>query len=175
MYRHPLIQYKIIGGVARIMGLTAGSFLLQAVDPPDTLSLNGKLVEVIEAQRTTETIDLRPTSETIRYRFLTPWLALNENNYRIYGETSDDNQRRELLARVLIGNLLSLCKSVDVTVEERIGARVRIDDTEKVEIKRGVALVGIRGCFSVNFLLPEMWGIGKQSARGFGTVHRIEE
>ena len=175
IYRHPLIQYKVIGGIGRIMGVAAGSFLLQALDPPRILSLDSESVEVLEIQRTTDATHFGPCREFVRYRFLTPWLALNEKNYQMYRQIEGQKQRRKLLGKVLIGNLLSLCKSVEVTVEERLCAQVDMNDTEKVEIKKGVALIGVRGSFSVNFLLPEMWGIGKQSARGFGTVHNIEE
>ena len=52
---------------------------------------------------------------------------------------------------------------------------MRIEGTQQIEIKNGVELLGISGTFTVNFALPNWWGIGKQSARGFGTIQRIEE
>ena len=173
IYRHPLIQYKTIGGVGRVSGLGAGSFLLQAVDPPRSLALNGEAVEVLDSHRDTEVVPFGPVEEVIAYRFLTPWLALNEENYQSYKQMGNKTQRCELLNRVLVGNLLSLCKSVDVEVTDRLRAEVSLEETEEVKIKSDVSLLGIRGAFHVNFTIPEMWGIGKQSARGFGTVHQI--
>jgi hypothetical protein len=173
IYKHPLIQYKVIGGVGRILGIGAGSFLLQAVVPPKQLMLNGQALEVLEAHRVTEQCAFGPTSHLIDYRFFTPWLALNEENYAVFKHSRDPAQRNELLNRILIGNLLSLCKAVELEVEERLHAIVRMDRTEEVRIKQEIELVGIQGTFSVNFLLPPMWGIGKQSARGFGVAHRI--
>ena len=175
IYRHPLIQYKTVGGVGRVMGIGAGSFLLQAVDPPDRIILNGKAVEVLEANQTTKTVDFGPTSGPISYRFLIPWLALNETNFQSYRQMRNNQERHRLLNRVLVGNLLSLCKSVGESVEERLVGKVIVDRTEPVEIKKDVTLIGVCGGFEVNFLLPDMWGIGKQSARGFGAVHKIKE
>ena len=48
-----------------------------------------------------------------------------------------------------------------------------MDRTEVVTIKQDIGLTGIYGAFSVNFMLPAMWGIDEQSARGFGVAHRI--
>lgn len=173
IYRHPLIQYKTIGGVGRVAGLGAGSFLLQAVDPPWSLMLNGETVEVLDAHRHTEVVAFGFVEAVVEYRFLTPWLALNEENYQTYKQMRNKTQRCELLNRVLVGNLLSLCKSLDVEVTDRLRAEVSLEETEEVKVKPDVSLLGIRGSFRVNFMIPEMWGIGKQSARGFGAVHRI--
>ena len=173
IYRHPLIQYKTIGGVGRVTGLGAGSFLLQAVDPPRLLMLNGETVEVLDAHCRTEVVAFGPVERDIEYRFLTPWLALNEENYQTYKQMRHKAQRSELLNRVLVGNLLSLCKSLDIEVTDRLRAEVNLEETEEVKVKSDVSLLGIRGIFRVNFVVPEIWGIGKQSARGFGSVHRI--
>lgn len=173
IYRHPLIQYKVIGGVGRLLGIGAGSFLLQAVAIPKQIMLNGEALEVIDSHRTTDRITFGPTSQLVDYRFLTPWLALNEENYVVFKHSDDAARRIELLNRILIGNILSLCKATEFEVEERLHAIVRMERTQEVVIKQEIGLVGIVGAFSVNFLLPPLWGIGKQSARGFGVTHHI--
>ena len=35
-------------------------------------------------------------------------------------------------------------------------------------------MLGFLGAFSVNFAIPDYWGIGKSVSRGFGTVIRIQ-
>lgn len=157
------------------MGIGIGSFLLQAVDPPDRIILNEEAVEVLEANQTTRTVNFGPASGPISYRFLIPWLALNETNFRSYRQMRNNGERHRLLNRVLVGNILSLCKSIGESVNERLVGKVEVDRTEPVEIKKDVTLIGVCGGLEVNFLLPHLWGIGKQSARGFGTIQRIEE
>ena len=35
-------------------------------------------------------------------------------------------------------------------------------------------MLGFLGTFSVNFEIPDYWGIGKSVSRGFGTIKRVE-
>mgnify|MGYP000253421783 CR=1 FL=1 len=44
---------------------------------------------------------------------------------------------------------------------------------EKGEALKGVPMLGFLGTFSVNFEIPDYWGIGKSVSRGFGTVKRV--
>ncbi len=37
---------------------------------------------------------------------------------------------------------------------------------------KGTPMLGFLGTFSVNFAIPDYWGIGKSVSRGFGTVKR---
>lgn len=157
------------------MGLEKGAFLLQAVAMPNAIDLYRERMEVLESKRTTEQVPIGTTKKSQAYRFITPWLALNEINYKRFNSTKRITDRENILNRILVGNILSLCKSIGFSVEDRLIASVRLEDTKQIEIKNNVKLLGIIGTFTVNFALPNWWGIGKQSARGFGTVQRIEE
>lgn len=175
VYQHPLIQYKTIGGVGRVMGLEGGSFLVRALPEIDRLNLNGNALNVIEQNKHTERITFGATESTITYQFLSPWLALNQENYQRYRKLKDQTERDGLLSRILIGNLISLCKSAQLTITDRIKVSLSVQPSQAVEIKSGVTLSGFVGTFSVNFQLPNLWGIGKQSARGFGAVRQVKE
>ena len=175
LYQHPLIQYKTIGGVGRVMGLESGSFLVRALPAIDTLNLNGQTLNVIEQNRNTETISFGATEAPVKYRFLSPWLALNQANHQCYNKLLNKAKRKDLLSRILIGNLISLCKSVRLTITHRLKANLSVEQVRSIEIKSDVMLIGFMGTFTVNFQLPTLWGIGKQSARGFGTVRQIKE
>ena len=157
------------------MGLEKGAFLLQAVDIPTAIEIDRERIEVLENKRTTEQIPIGSTEKSIEYRFVTPWLALNEINYKRFIRMRGITERKNILNRILVGNILSLCKSIGFSVEDRLIASIRLEDTQQIEIKNNVKLLGIAGIFTVNFALPNWWGIGKQSARGFGTIQRIEE
>jgi hypothetical protein len=36
-----------------------------------------------------------------------------------------------------------------------------------------IILFGFLGTFSINFEIPDYWGIGKSVSRGFGTVKKV--
>jgi hypothetical protein len=35
-------------------------------------------------------------------------------------------------------------------------------------------MLGFLGSFSVNFEIPDYWGIGESMSRGFGTIKRVK-
>ena len=39
---------------------------------------------------------------------------------------------------------------------------------------KGTTMIDFLGTFSVNFEIPDYWGIGKSVSRGLGTVKRVE-
>ena len=109
----------------------------------------------------------------IRYEFSTPYLALNQENHEDWSRAGT-TERSALLKRILIGNLLSLSKSVDLHVSIRLLVDTCLEPMGLEELKPGLSLLGFRGSFRANFVIPDYWGIGKSSARGFGTVVRQE-
>ena len=124
---------------------------------------------VAHHQREVTRVEVGPTSTPTQYEFRTPYLALNQDNHELWdrGSTAD---RRLLLERVVVGNLLSLSKAIGLHVEERLHAEIDLEPDGWHEIKPGVRLLGFRGTIRVNYLIPDLWGIGKSSARGFGTL-----
>ncbi len=103
--------------------------------------------------------------------FLTPWLALNEKNYEKYQKYGTWAKKKELLEKILIGNIISMSKSLGYTVPETIKANIGNLKEVNTSLK-GNPMLGFLGTFSVNFEIPDYWGIGKSVSRGFGTVVR---
>lgn len=63
-------------------------------------------------------------------------------------------------------------KGIGFTVPEPIKARVEVKEVPTV--LKGTQMIGFVGTFSVNFEIPNLWGLGKSVSRGFGTVVRVE-
>ena len=114
------------------------------------------------------------TEKRNTYSFLTPWLALNEKNYEKYQKLGEWIKRKELLKKILIGNIISMSKSLGYTVPEPIKANINKLKEVQTSLK-GTTMLGFLGTFSVNFEIPDYWGIGKSVSRGFGTVKRVKE
>ncbi len=174
IYRHPLIRYDIDSDDAVIAGLAEGSMLLRAVPPFDEFTLGGTRHRVLDYRREMNRVDIGPTSRPIVYGFRTPYLALNQENH-VTWERGRSEDRRRLLERVVVGNMLSLSKSIGLHVEDRISAEVDLEAVGPQEVKPGVCLLGFLGRVRINFALPDGWGIGKSSSRGFGTLNREED
>lgn len=174
IYKHPLIQYNVRNGSALIMGLKEGAYLLKAIPTLEHLTIQGEELPVVTQTRSDGVSDFGLSDIPVHYSFVTRWIALNQDNYRTYCALKNDSTaENRLLTRILIGNLLSLSKAVGYVVDEPIQVALAVDGCEELEAKRGVHLVGFSGRFRANFAIPDNWGVGKFSSRGYGTVARV--
>lgn len=173
LYRYPIIQYKVINGVPYIIGINQGADKLQQVeDELEELILGNMKIPVFEKALTISCETVGVLDDVMEYSFLTPWLALNQDNYRRYLEGTGVEQR-EKLRSVIIGNLLSLSKGMDHRVNKKIV--VDLGTLNPIETKfKDQKMLAFIGKFFVNFAIPDYLGIGKSVSRGFGTVCRCK-
>ncbi|MBF0538992.1 MAG: hypothetical protein HQL03_12160 [Nitrospirae bacterium] len=173
VYRHPLIQYKVFGGSALVIGLKEGAYLLRAVDDLDFIEIYHEICPVIKSNMSTQHIQFGTSDAMVDYAFMTPWLGLNEENYKRYLTLKRNGlPSSELLERILIGNILSMSKAVGYVVSEELMVKATLQEGETIRVKTGVELMSFIGGFQVNFLMPDLWGIGKFSSRGYGTTKK---
>ncbi len=169
IYRHPLIRYDVSRGCAEIAGLAEGALLLRSIPAFDEFELGKDRLRVRERSVHTVRVTIGPTADLMTYVFQTPYLALNQDNFQDW-EASNEMARKRLLSRIVVGNLLSLSKTIGLHVAERLRAEVDLHPCGFQTLKPGVDLLGFHGSLRTNFQLPDRWGIGKSSSRGFGTL-----
>jgi len=175
VYKHPLIQYKVFGGTPLVVGLKEGAYLLKALPVLDHLEIYHRKYAIIKQNTVSDVISFGLSENMIRYFFSTPWIGLNEENYQKYVRLkSKPADIKALINRILAGNLLSMSKSLGYVVGDRIQVSSTLEESSIVELKDGVGLTAFKGEFETNFLIPDFWGIGKFSSRGYGTVRRID-
>lgn len=171
IYKHPLIQYKVFGGSALVVGLKEGAYLLKAMPKLEALEIYHKKYPILKQNKNSDVIPLGLTEKMIRYSFVTPWIALNEENYESYLVLrKEPKDARTLLERILVGNILSMAKAVDYVVKDKIQTKAKLEEVGTISLKDGVELMAFNGEFEINFFIPEFWGIGKFTSRGYGTV-----
>ena len=168
LYTYPRVQYKILEGTAIILGIEEGVEVLKEISGKINELALGKNVYKIEEKRTIEKDQNFGESEEKQYRFVTPWLALNEENFGRYKRISKKEQIL-LLHRILIGNILSMSKSLDYVVTSEIKVKTNV---KPVKVHSKVIMTGFAGEFEVNFELPDFIGLGKSVSMGFGTIRR---
>ena len=108
-------------------------------------------------------------SDKIRsYEFATPWLALNQENYKRFYALKGKEERDEFVRKILIGNIISMSKSLGYEVPAQIKCDTNLH-FQKDRLK-DVSVMTFTGKFHVNFLIPDYLGLGKSVSRGFGAV-----
>ncbi len=173
VYDYPRVQYKILDHAPLLLGLAEGSELLTRLWlEVDRTKIGMDELLVLESSIVRRTDRLGETTEPVKYHFLTPWLALNQENERRHRKAQSQTERVALLESILVGNCLSLAKAFGHRVAVRLQADCRRLQPVCTSLK-GVPMTGFVGAFQVNFLLPDRIGIGKSVSRGFGTAERF--
>lgn len=172
LYRYPLVQYKVLRQVPTILAIEQG---IPAVHPLVMEATALRLGE-IDYPCGQVNIDLRTDTagdcpQPVRYRFLSPWFALSQENYRAYLALPPEEQPL-LLQRILTGNILSMAKGLGLTVENRL--QVTASLTPRASRFKTETVMGFVGEFSVNYRIPPLFALGKSISRGFGVVRPVD-
>ncbi|MDD5090171.1 MAG: CRISPR-associated endonuclease Cas6 [Candidatus Wallbacteria bacterium] len=170
LYLYPRIQYRVLDQAGLILGIDEGAEAVEEFSSAlKELEINGVVYRVSEKQLTVSEVEYGICDSTRKYQFIRPWLALNERNHQKYRDLESFPEKRRFLENILNGNILSMSKSLGYVVEGRINTEFR--EIRQVETHfKGIAMTGFTGEFSVNFKIPDYWGLGKSVSRGFGTL-----
>jgi len=170
VYKYPLIQYKMIDGVPLIFGINEGVEVLKEIyDKYDEIRLGDSRYIINERGMIIKDQDFGLSKKFWKYQFVTPWFALNQDNYKKYYLDNKDEQHN-MLGKILIGNLLSVSKGIGYEVVDEIKADVKVKP-QKRNLKNTV-IMEFTGTFIVNFNIPNYMGLGKSVSRGFGAIQK---
>ncbi|MFH1095748.1 MAG: CRISPR-associated endonuclease Cas6 [Candidatus Micrarchaeota archaeon] len=170
VYHYPLIQYKTIRGQSVIIGLGeyAGILAGKIGQMDCIITYKGEhpigSVELVMRSHTIE-------SKKMAYRFITPWIALNEENYHKF-EKLDETEQKAFLERILVGNVLSALKGLGMFIDWRLEAILLEWRTTKVRAHQN-EFMAFWGVFCIDISLPDWIGLGKSVSKGFGTIERV--
>lgn len=174
LYSYPLVQYQIIDGQASILGINEGIDVLNEIAPKiKELRLGDSFYRIEDYIIYEKEYNVNASNTEYQYKFLTPWLALNTNNYQQYKNTREWKERKIMLNKILVGNILSMSKGLGIIVNRRIHVKSNLQNCP-TEYK-AVNMLGFSGEFKVNFKIPDFFGFGKGVSQGFGTVVKIDE
>jgi hypothetical protein len=173
IYKYPMIQYKMLAGSPLVLGINEGAEVLKEIyDKFDEIKLGESRYFIVERGVTLKSEEFGCSQEIYSYRFATPWLALSQENYPRYLKASWE-ERRDLLRRILVGNILSASKGLGYVAKEQIKLEVGLMRDE-ICLLKGTKVTGIRGEFMTNFAIPDYLGLGKSVSRGVGAVEGLK-
>jgi hypothetical protein len=169
IYTYPKVQYKVIGGTPAILGIGEGMSVLREIAPKiSELLLSGSRYVVRQRVQYDQAMDMAPVRDAVQYRFITPWLALNQEHFERYLALTSWADKKMLLNSILIGNILSMAKGLDIVIDHELHVTTKVDPA--TVMFKGIKMIGFTGEFRVNYAIPEYFGIGKGVSAGFGTV-----
>ncbi len=171
IYMYPLVQYQILKGIPLVFGINEGVEVLQEIfNKYEKIELGESTYEILEKKISFKEQDFGISDKIHTYRFETPWFALNQENFTGKYKKMDSTAQKELLRKTLVGNILSMSKSLGYTVPGQIKCEINMNPGSSK--MKGVEIATFKGEFMVNFLIPDYFGLGKSVSRGFGTVRK---
>lgn len=173
-YHYPAIQYKTIRRQPAIVCIEEGiDEIHHYFQQPDwSVFIGDRKMEMKVNQLFLNSFTLQVWNTQFDYQ-LRNWLALSQENYARYKQVASEEERREMLQRILIGNILAFAKGVGWTVDKPIELTITNTPTLKPVPHKGQRLVAFDLCFSTNVSLPNHIGLGKRVSIGFGMVRKM--
>jgi hypothetical protein len=169
-YFYPRLQYKIVRGSPMIAAINEGCNLLWEVyDKIDVAGSNQAEWKITEKRLIEKKAPFGLCSESIKYRFLTPWLALDEDSFKGYINL-EDGLREKMLAGIFRDHLGSISKSLGYDFNGNL--KIKLNIKPQYIFQRDIHVGGLFGSFIANFEIPNFLGIGQSVSRGYGTIKR---
>lgn len=169
IFRYPRIHYRwdTKSGDGVIAGFGDGVEALAELFLNDMqLRLGDRVMTVREAQVLFSRCEVRMVPNLMRYRFRSPWLPLNQENYERYRIMSGAEQTAEL-DRLAVGNILSALKGFDIRVAECVYTAFL--PRRKIWCGyKNQQLLGFLGTLVTNVALPDGFALGKAVSHGYG-------
>jgi len=170
IYRYPAVQFKLINENLSIFGYQeeAIELLKNIFLNSDEINVNNTLVKTYEKDFNIREREIGDSKSQIKYKFVTPWIGLNQKNIRDYYKLSSKKEKSDKLNSIIIQNIISFCKFAGYTVKNKLIVESDFHEV-KVNLKSKTHLA-FKGSFKANFILPDYLGIGKSGSRGYGCL-----
>jgi len=169
-FLYPRVQVKILNEQIYIIGIHEGAdAVLSLTKKFDIFDFGNITFEINDFNVEETNQQFVPSSRLVRYRFLTPWVALNHmtgGRYRFL----TNQEKPSFLNRLLGQNIIFLANEVGIRLEDEIYTKVKVTSLfpRPVDENKWGAFMGE---FKTNFVLPNYIGIGNGITRGYGTVY----
>lgn len=170
-YSYPLVQYKVIDGLATIIGIGEGGTAIMNL-PRECKLMIGKQSRTFKLGN----INIEPYSPSIsddpKIYSLTRYIPLNTDNIKEYFSLPALTDRICFLENIINANILAFFKGIGFHCDTQIQTAIaRINKVYDIYYK-GVKFMGFDLEFISNVLLPNGIGLGKSSSVGFGLLRR---
>ena len=174
-FRYPRVQVKVLRNQLSLFGIGAGYGPVADLGETlnkftvDDLTYEVEDREILESDLVVD----EPADQFLRYKFITPWVALNRRSLAHYRSLLP-RERLTYLNRMLVQNLLFIAREMGTDPVFNVSARVKLQSLSP----RIVELQGsgsFKGYFTTNMILPNYLGLGNGITKGLGTIVQLEQ
>ena len=167
---YPRVQVKVLRQQLCIFGVAEGYELVMSFrDVLKQLQIDDSRFLIEGHESLPSEFDFQVPKETYyRYKFITPWVALNRHILAQFTALVP-SERVTFLNRLLVQNMLFLAREFGLVVPYNVSARVKLQSlSPRVVEEQGSG--SFKGYFTTNVRLPEYLGLGNGITKGLGTI-----
>ena len=171
-YLYPRVQVKILNEQIYIIGIKEGvEPVMSLIDNVNSFNFGNITINIDKYEIEENINQFKITEKLFRYKFITPWIALNKSTGGKYRFLSD-HEKPLFLNKLLGQNLLFIAKELGEKIKTKIFTKVIIDNKmpEKIDDNGWGAFTAE---FKTNFILPNYTGMGNGITRGYGTLFSL--
>lgn len=171
-YLYPRVQVKILNEQIYIIGIKEGvEPVLSLMDNVTSFNFGDITINIEKFDIEENKDQLNTTKNLLKYKFITPWVALNKSIGGKYRFLTD--QEKPLFLNKLLGqNILFIAKEFGLDIKTKIFTKVNINNLSPDKIDEN-GWGAFTGEFRTNFILPSYIGLGNGITRGFGTLFSL--
>ena len=171
-YLYPRVQVKILNEQIYIIGIKEGvEPVLSLIDNVTSFNFGDITINIEKFDIEENKDQLNTTKNLLKYKFITPWVALNKSIGGKYRFLTD--QEKPLFLNKLLGqNILFIAKEFGLDIKTKIFTKVNINNLSPDKIDEN-GWGSFTGEFRTNFILPSYIGLGNGITRGFGTLFSL--
>ena len=171
-YSYPKLQYKLIKNTLSIMGIgkDVTEINKKLFEEIDYLNIDGNLIFDIQKEIEIFDDEIEFTGDKMyEYRFVTPYLPLNEKNFSKY------LKREYTLEQAITNNILEVLKGLGIWLEKENKIYVSADLQITSRDLKNVNMIAFIGNFYTNIKFPDYFSLGKRKSLGYGMFVKVKK
>ncbi len=171
-FLYPRIQVKILNEQIYLVGIKDGvDPVLEMTKELELLNFGNITFNILDID-VEESIDqFKHVDQLLRYRFVSPWVALSKNTQNRY-KFLKNKDRTAFLNRLLGQNIVFLAREMGVELNDKVYTKLRLDSLFPKPVHEN-DWGSFSGEFQTNFILPNYIGVGNGITRGYGAIHGL--
>lgn len=172
-FLYPRVQVKILNEQIFLVGIKDGADpVLEMIKELELLNFGNITFNILEKD-VEESVDrFKHVDQLLRYRFVSPWVALSKNTQSRY-KFLKNKDRIAFLNRLLGQNIVFLAREMGVELNEKVYTKLRLDSLSPKSVYEN-GWGSFSGEFQTNFVLPNYIGVGNGITRGYGAIHEFK-
>ena len=131
IHRYPVVQCKLIKSMLMVIGISQGADLLQEISVGrKELGTGENTCAISRPDQEIRNEEFTISDKIQTYEFLTPWLALNQQNAKKFYDLKGKPERDAFMQKILIGHLTRSPNPLTMTCPHHLRARAGCGSNE---------------------------------------------